>query len=272
MPATEDQKPSPRWFRAAAGAVYALLAALMLSAFGVWGTVGIGRAAECELVASLVGAAVGLTRRDRWLLISDVVLACAYFIVGLTPIMRGPMARWVRQDSLPITGVEAIVVLSSGLTSDSTLKPEGVDRLLAGLELAREGAAPRLVTTRVSDRGNPRVNSDADQRRLVQIAGVTSRWTILGPAATTRTEAERAAAVLIPEGVRSVAVVTSPAHTRRACGAFEAVGFVVYCVPARERDFIARRPVTPQDRLAAFRQYAYERLGTWKYKANGWIR
>ena len=79
------------------------------------------------------------------------------------------------------------------------------------------------------------------------------------------------ARLLLPAGARSIALVTSPMHTRRACATFERAGFRVHCVSSGEGLAVTRHPVTSLDRLAAFREYVYERLGMVEYRAKGWL-
>jgi uncharacterized SAM-binding protein YcdF (DUF218 family) len=69
----------------------------------------------------------------------------------------------------------------------------------------------------------------------------------------------------------SVAVVTSPLHTHRACAAFEKVGFIVSCVPSESRSVALRNPRLATDRLRAFQLWLYELAGLTLYRARGWI-
>jgi uncharacterized SAM-binding protein YcdF (DUF218 family) len=115
------------------------------------------------------------------------------------------------------------------------------------------------------------ISSDVDQRRLISLASVAGAWIVVDSVHTTRDEAVRSAARLLPEGARSIIVVTSPMHTRRACATFEAVGFRVVCRASRERDFATNPPVGNRDRLAALRAFGYEQLGMIKYRARGWL-
>ena len=133
--------------------------------------------------------------------------------------------------------------------------------------------APRIVTTRVAERyGAGIVNSDADQRRCWRSGDVSAR---VGRhrehVHSTRDEAVGAARLLLPAGARSIVVVTSPIHTRRACAVFEAVGFTVACRPAWEHAAVTWHPRRAHDRLAAFRELAYEELGMVKYRWKGWV-
>jgi uncharacterized SAM-binding protein YcdF (DUF218 family) len=200
-----------------------------------------------------------------------VLLAAAgaimYFVIAATPLMSVVTTGYVRSTARQ-EPVAAVVVLSSGLTADSLLDFEAADRLLAGIELAQRHPGAELVTTRlVSSVDGVRRTSDDDQRRLVRIAGLGARHTILDSVGTTVDEARRAAAHLGAR--RHAAIVTSPMHTRRACAVFESAGLLVTCVPARTRAYDTWHPVTGDDRLAAFRSYLYERLATLKWR---WTR
>jgi uncharacterized SAM-binding protein YcdF (DUF218 family) len=253
-----------------AGALFGILAKeLELGAF-----LAMEVSMQDVLVLAIVSA-IGSSFRGflRYLWIADVALLCLAWTIAFTPVISRPTQRWVRDDSLPSGGVQAVVVLSSSVTSGGTLGGSGSDRLLAGLELIRRGVAPRLVTTRVTCCGDvPEVSSDADQRRLIVLAGVADRWILVGDHVTnTHDEAIAIHRRLGPLGVRSIALVTSPMHTRRACATFERDGTSVTCVPALERGEQTYSPREFSDRLAAFRAYLHERLGWWVYRRRGWV-
>lgn len=255
------------------GAAIGMLIALMASTLGLWDVLGTECLTMPTAACATVGLALGLTQRLTWVMLVGLALIALSLVAALTPLTNRAMQSWVRQDAPPAGHVGAVVVLSGGLNSDGNLNIVTADRLLTGLELVRAGMAPQLLTTRVVKtlRGE-RVSSDPDQRRLIQLAGEDSAWTILDSVSDTRHEAERAASFLLPRGIRIIAVVTSPAHTRRACATFEMLGFQVYCVPARERGHSTWRPKDAGDRLASFRSYLYERLGMRKYQIKGWVR
>ena len=140
------------------------------------------------------------------------------------------------------------------------------------LELMRAGHARRLVTTKqIQEVASRTITSDSDQTRLITLASMTDRWTVVDGVHTTRDEAVRSAELLLPKGERTIAVVTSPMHTRRACKVFEAVGFKVYCRASRERDNATNPPEGKQSRLAALRAYGYELMGMVKYSMRGWL-
>jgi uncharacterized SAM-binding protein YcdF (DUF218 family) len=229
----------------------------------------------CAVLGALGAASVRIL---RVLWIADVILFAFLCLIELTPVMSGLSRRWVRSDPLPVGPVDAVVVPSSGVTSGGTLGVAGSDRLLAALELVRRGVAPKLITTRVAYYGSRELTSDADQRRLITMAGVEDRWIPLGDGFTTRGEAIEVEHWLRQLGdtalqtPRHVVVVTSPLHTRRACATFEYVGLRVTCRPVPERGPQTGAPEDIPDRLAAFRSYMYERLGWWLYRVRGWVR
>jgi uncharacterized SAM-binding protein YcdF (DUF218 family) len=220
-------------------------------------------------VLCAIGSSFGRFLRLLW--IADVTLLGLVSLIALTPVMSGLTARWLRADAFSSSQLDAVVVLSSAVTSSGTLHVSGSDRLLTGLELIGRGVAPRLVTTRVTCCGSD-VNSDGDQRRLIALAGAAERWILVGDVVySTRDEALAINRQLRALGAPSIVVVTSPLHTRRACATFERVGMRVTCVPASERGDQTRAPRTARDRMAAFRAYVHERVGWWVYRRRGWV-
>lgn len=248
------------------------LAALLLWQLGVRDALGPIGVPSFVAAGAAVGLVAGLAGAQAFLLWVDVALIAVYAAVAFTPIVSGPASRWVRRDVLPREPVAAVVVLSGDVLADSAINAGALERLLTGVELVKRGLAPRLVTTRVIKRyGGNAVNSDAAQLRLIRLAGLEGAWTILDSVGNTRDEAVRTAVRLLPTGARRIAVVTSPMHTRRACGTFEKVGFQVACVPAAEIEFVTANAASSTDRLAAARDYLYERLGMVKYRYKGWL-
>lgn len=214
-----------------------------------------------------------LLRPLLWTLAGLLLAATA--VVALTPAITRPALSLIRSDSA--TTVNAVVVLSSGLSDDDLVSSEALDRLLSGIALARESrtagdSAPvPLVLTVVTRGAEPRLSSVTDQRRIVELAGrdLEVHWT--APVFSTRDEARAAAALARTEGWERVAVVTSPLHTRRACAAFERVGVSVRCVPARARDVAIGTLRTPRDRLRAAQLWVYETAGTLYYRLRRWL-
>ena len=253
------------------GAMLGAVAGFALGELGVTVLAGEGSVAAAILICLLLGAAGARAGRLLPLLLADSALVVLYALVAFTPVMDRLSDDWVRADTVP-KQVDAIVVLSAVLHPDGALGLAGFERLATGISLSAEGYSDRIVTTRIVTVAPPQVSSDSEQGAWIRRSLPRARWEIVPTVRTTHDEAVGAAALLLPAGARQIVVVTSPMHTRRACAVFEAVGFRVYCVPAREHLVQTRHPRSSQDRLAAARAYLYERLGTVKYRAAGWIR
>ena len=225
------------------------------------------------LFFALIGAALELTRFRVVLLVLVVLGALMIFVVSQTSIANAIASRWVREDRFPATSLPAVVVTSGKVNPNFTMSSEALDHLLTGIELVRSGKAATLVTTTVEERfPKALVSSRVDQTRIVTLLGVADRWTQTPPGQSTRDEAVNARASLLPKGIRRIALVASPMHTRRACATFEAVGFEVTCVPALSRIAATRDPAPwPADRLRVFGEWVYEVFGTMKYRSKGWL-
>ena len=260
-----------RW-AIATDALLGVLAGLLTAQLAPWGDGDIASTSVSVLIGGLLGAVIARFFRRHLLVALDAALLAIYLVVAMTPIMTPVTRSWVRVDPLPANQPDAVVALSAGVKSDSALSAVGADRLIGAIELVHDGHGRRLVTTRHRERaGSVTISSEEDQRRLIGLASLTGVWTIVDSVQTTHDEAVRAAAVLLPAGARSIVVVTSPMHTRRACAVFEAVGFHVYCRASRERAAVTNPPFASLDRLGALRAYGYERLAMIKYGLKGWL-
>lgn len=225
------------------------------------------------LILGALGALAQGGGLRRGLLLILILGAALVVLVTETSLSNAIAARWVREDEFADSSVAAVVVLSAGLNPDSTISGEGLDHLITGLELMRAGKARLLVTTTVEEQyPGGTVVSTVDQNRILTLANAGSGWLHTAPGKSTRDEALNSATLLLPRGVRRIAVVASPMHTRRACSAFEAVGFEVTCVPARTRSPGGRDPGPwPADRLKVFGDWMYEVAATARYRAAGWL-
>jgi uncharacterized SAM-binding protein YcdF (DUF218 family) len=260
-------------YRLVASGLAGALGALLLASLAPWGAFGNAGGAPGTVLGVVLGLALGLIVAPWVLGLIDLVLLVLYLLVAFTPVSGSLAARWVRADTIPAGPLDAIVVLSAGLESDSTISSDGADRLISGLELLKRSNTPRLITTRARESiAGQLITTDDDQRRLIALADEPAKWTVIDTISTTHDEAVRSAALLLPAHQRRIAVVTSPMHTRRACALFETAGFIVTCVPARERDFVTWHPVRAKDRLEAMQRYGYEVAGMVKYRIKGWIR
>jgi uncharacterized SAM-binding protein YcdF (DUF218 family) len=262
----------PRWRPAIVGASIGLLAATALIVAEIPGIPG--NHANAYLVAGVVvGAFVGQLDWARGIAYAAIGAAVILGLLTLTPILDHRVESWVRHDELPSTPLDAVVVLSSSVNHDGVLDASGTERLLSGLVVWRRNHARLLITTRVEHRAAGRIiMSDADQRAFIELGGDTSAWRIAAPAHTTHDEALRTAELLAPASSRSIAVVTTPLHTRRACATFETLGFHVACTPSNERRYAVYSLPGPIDRFDALFDWLYEQLAMVKYRSRGWIR
>lgn len=256
----------------AGGAVLGALVWLTITIFGFHEIVGLSASTGLPL-AALLGALLGVTRYRMLLWLFGGVLATLYAVVAFTPIIVQPASALVRSDPMPSPPLtlDAVVVLSAGLTADGMIGPSGVERLLAGVRLARATGTARLVTTRVRHPENLEVSSDADQKELVALMGPGLRLFIIPEVFSTRDEAIGVRDLARQQRWARVAVVTSPSHSRRACGTFEKVGLRVTCAPSESREVAFRTLATPGDRVEAFKRWSYEMAGTLNYRVNGWL-
>lgn len=265
---------------AARGAILAALAWAGATALGLADVLGLAPTRP-YFWAAVVGAALGTlgvhsraVQRVTW----TAAAAVAGMLVAVTslPIAATIAPTLVRRDRPAADSggaVDAVAVLSAAMTDDGLVKGEGVDRLLDGFALAQRTGRPLLVSV-IHPRHTPAVSSLADQQRLAAVAGLADRLWAVDSVHTTRDEAIRMAALARARGWQRVALVTSPAHTRRACATFERAGLAVVCTPAHARDAAWGGPDplrTPADRLRVVGSWLYEELGWYLYHARGWV-
>lgn len=236
------------------------------SVFHLPGPIGVGPAA-------LLGGLLGISRFRVVLWLGAGALAALFAVIAFTPVIVRPAQALVRSDPLPSPPLtlDAVVVLSGGLTADGLIGADGTERMLSGLRLAKATGTSALVTTRIRAGPNLEVSSDADQKRFIELFGPGLRHFIVADVFSTRDEALRVRDLARQQSWARIAVVTSPSHSRRACGTFEKVGLRVTCAPAESREVAFRSLSDPGDRVEAFRLWIYEMAGTVNYRMKGWL-
>lgn len=256
----------------ASGAVLGALVWMALSALGFHAVFGLSDASGLG-PSALLGGLLGVTRLRPVLWVGAVSLLGLFAIVAFTPVIVEPVRALIRSDAVPSPPLrlDAVVVLSSGVSTDGLMSPNGADRLVSGIRLAKATATATLVTTRVRNSSNVDASSDADQKMLVGLAGAGLRHFTVADVFSTRDEAIRVRDLARQQRWARVAVVTSPSHSRRACGTFEKVGLRVTCVPADSREVAFNSLTAPDDRVAAFGLWMYEVAGTINYRLKGWL-
>lgn len=132
--------------------------------------------------------------------------------------------------------VDAIVILGGGryrkapeFGGDDDIKGLTLDRVRYGALAARKSGKPVLVTG-----GNPHGEGSPEgaimKTVLARDFGVNARWTE-ERSENTRENALFSAEILLPQGVRRIALVTHAFHMPRSVAAFEAAGFEVVPAP-----------------------------------------
>jgi uncharacterized SAM-binding protein YcdF (DUF218 family) len=263
--------------RALDGALLLAAAFAGAGALGVLRLVGLSELGDAW-VALLAGAVL---RWWRPAIPRAAAAACAVVlaVVLCTPVAGALLESRVRRDLPPAAAaadlpadVDAVVVLSASVLTDGLLADRSVYRLLAGVEWARRLERP-LALGVVRQRRPGAVSSEADQRRLAALGGVSAVH-FVAPVWVTRDEAVGHAALARRMGWRRVLVVTSPSHSRRTCAAFERAGLRVTCAPAPAREYAlgGPRPLgSAAERLRAFADWLYELAGWWSYRYRGWV-
>lgn len=188
----------------------------------------------------LVGA-VGLVLMKKWPGGARAIIGAAWLVMYAlcTPLV----ADWLQAevgarealDVRRLEGAQAIVIPGGGLRVDAaeyggdTLGRLSLERTRYGARLARESGLPVLVTG-----GRPlhATRSEADVMRevLEREYGVPVRWVENG-ARDTRENAQRTAALLLPERVRRIVLVVHSFDSQRFVVEFRAAGFEVVAAP-----------------------------------------
>lgn len=219
----------------------------------------------------MIGALIGPTRLRPLLWMFAAPLAILALAVTYSPLVYAVTSPLVRQDPIPAQ-IDVVASLSSGLTPHGLMRSETLDRLLSALFFARGRAGAVMVSQERWNYAGRSVTDSADLRGIVRSIALPAEIIFVDSVFTTRTEALRMRAIASPRGWTTIAVVTSPLHTRRACATFEAVGFRVVCVPASSRDHSVPEARTAEDRMRTFRSWLYETFASATYKSRGWIR
>jgi len=224
------------------------------------------------LALTIVGALLGMSRLRPLLWVAGGILTVLCLAVAYTPLAAHSSAPFIRRDSIP-SRVDAIAVLSIGGTPDGLMRSETLDRVLTGIALSRGGLSQNMMISRETRAfGGKNVSDSADLAAITGMAAPQASVEFVDSIRTTRTEALRMLRIARPRGWSTVAVVTSPLHSRRACATFEAVGFRVVCVPADARDSGLPKGSIGADRLRAFQSWLYETFASSSYRRRGWIR
>ena len=224
----------------------------MASAWAPFAVLG-GLLWPTRLRAALVGLALGV--------------AAVWILVAFGPLsgwLASPLVR--REAPRP---ADAVLVLASRIQVDGEPTATAQARLLHGLALAAQGHAPALILTELPA---PAAAYAPIASRLVDDLGLEVGEVVsLGPVRSTREEALQVDALCRERGWRRLLVVTSPLHSRRACGALEHEGLDVTCSPSPETEYDVESLDRPVERLLAFRRALRETAALLVYDRRGWL-
>ena len=161
---------------------------------------------------------------------------------------------------------DAIVVLGNGINADGALSENSLRGAEHGVDLFRKGLAPLLVFS--GNRAGPFDEAEVRARRA-EAMGVDRHAIVLETEAhTTREEAARIRVLLAARGVRTVLLVTSPFHLRRATALFERAGLRVYPAPAYRA---STTWTSPTERLHLLWSALQEAVARAYYRLNGYL-
>jgi uncharacterized SAM-binding protein YcdF (DUF218 family) len=219
------------------------------------------------VLGSLMGFS-SITRQIQYGIAS--VFAVVIVTCTLTPILE-PIASWLDVGEQPRRS-DVIVILGSNLHCESgDLSSAALSRLERGLELWQQGYSETITLTD----GEPDATCpsfEAAQRRTIGrlFPDGGPKIVVLEKMQTTRTEAEAVAREAKTRGWKSILVVTSATHTRRARATFRDVGLRAIAVSSQEPKFDSGMRY-PSDRFLSLMQISREILGLFKYRSQGWM-
>ena len=217
-------------------------------------------------VCCVVAMLLCLTRM-RWVVIAlSLLLYLAFWTVTSTPIICGPVHRWVEAD--PLTKCDAVVPLSSDVMRNGKLNDNGEFRTLRALELAHAGWASEVVLTAgPSSMPSPR----SDVAGQMAAFGIDMPLDVVGPIENTHDEALAVARLARTRHWKRILVVTNALHTRRAAAVFRKTGLEIVVEPCVERRFDIDDLSPGADRIEAFSSWIREVVGYRVYRHRGWV-
>jgi uncharacterized SAM-binding protein YcdF (DUF218 family) len=223
----------------------------------------------------LIVAAIGLALMRRWPTGARVILCVAW--LALFALSTPVVAAWLQfaagtdrpADAAQLRSAQAIVILSGGLRVDAaefggdTPARLTLERLRYGARLARSTGLPVLVTGGRPPRAT-RTEAEVMRDVLEQEFDVPVRW-VETAARDTRENARNTAAILLPLGIRRIALVMHGFDVDRAMAEFRAAGFEPVAAPTvlARRSFGAINDFVPQAAALLGSYYAvYELAGS----------
>lgn len=166
-----------------------------------------------------------------------------------------------------VAPADVAVVLAGGQYEDGSLNQSSMERTVTAVRLYHRGLAPRLLFS-----GGPCCGRSAGARMaaLATELGVPGSAILLEEQSVrTHENAQHSAVLLRSGGLRSVILVTSPVHLRRAVLCFAAAGVAVQPVSASETDLSLVSGT--DERITLLDAALHEYVGLAYYRLRGWI-
>jgi uncharacterized SAM-binding protein YcdF (DUF218 family) len=193
------------------------------------------------------------------------------FFLGVSVISFTPVTGYLLKPLMmkeEIRQVDAIVVLGGGVNQGRYLTSESSQRLVRGVQLYHEGKAQKIIFSGgFSQKGGVAEGAVmAQEAKRLQIP--PERIFIEKDSRRTHEQAVETKKIAGPLRWKSLILVTSYSHMKRAVLCFEQAGFKVYPAPA---DPLERYATGPIERLDLFGKILHEYGAMIYYRAKGWI-
>lgn len=227
--------------------------------------------AVCVGIIGLLLLIAGSRRPESDTPLGKAILSFAAIGVLLFTLIHLPVGKYLCKPLLlphSAGNADAIFVLASGVSEQGEYTYAGLQRVLHGAELLRAGRAPLLILSTGDPTPERPIPEAAWVASLTAFIGIPNQACeiLTGGITTTRTEARRAAQLLLPRGIRRLLLVTNGPHIRRAASMFGAAGFEVLPAPVQSEKTIRN---ACDGNFGLFRYAIHEWLGMALYHLRG---
>jgi len=237
--------------------------------------------------ACLTGAALFAWRKRKApaLALAAVALLISLMASGLSGSLLARLERpYVRESLADVPVCDAVIVLGGGISASGS-DPLGFtftdagDRIVAAIEVVRQGKAPVLVLGGgYYHSGDDKVSDSSLVRRWIERWGlVTNEIVSLGVTHHTREEAVRVKELAGQRGWKKMILVTSAFHMKRTEAVFRTLGLDVVPVACdfntvgRPKPKPSFNPFPRPEGLGALDYWVHEQVGMMIYRLRGWI-
>lgn len=207
---------------------------------------------------TLFGTIISQSRLNFIFIWAAWIAALSYTLICTSPLIKYTAPMFINIDPLP-EKADAVVVLSAESPLRNRIKSQGLERLIHGIKLIKEGHATTLVLTdQPWFRGNP------SQDRTLILGELEKNSISVGPVENTFDEAKSIKQLVEQRGWSNIILVTSPLHSSRAKAIFreQIPKVTIISSPAEAREFDIDLLNSSYDKLKAARLMFYE-LAAW---------